>query len=85
MKILIWKSKHGDVYMSARTPKEEERAWLYLFECMDDDGYYCDLDGDESTAYKDAKEGDARGARWLLLIRSGYEYETITIEHLVEP
>ena len=85
MKILIWKSKHGDVYVYARTPKEEARAWLYLFKCMDEMYYYCDLDGDEVDAYKAAKSGDAQGARWLIGIRSGCAYETVEIEYPVEP
>ncbi len=85
MKILVWESKHGDVLVCARTPKEEARAWLYLFKCMDDNGYYCDLEGDEPDAYKVAKEGNAKAAKWLLETRSDGEYEQVTIEHLVEP
>jgi len=80
MKILVWKSKHGNVYVYARTPTEEGRVWFYLFECMDENGYYCDLEGDEPDAYKAAK-----AAQWLLEIRSGYEYEQVEIEYPVVP
>lgn len=86
MKILIWNSKHGDVFVFARDGDEEARAWLYLFKCMDDNGYYCDLDdGGEADAYKAAKEGSAKAARWLLMIRSDGEYERITIEYPMQP
>ena len=85
MKILIWKSKDGDVYVYARNPEEEKRAWLYLFKCIDDNGYYCDLEGDEPDAYKAAKEGSATDAKWLLEMRSGYEYEQVETEYPVVP
>jgi len=85
MKILIWKSKHGDVYVYARTPEEEKRAWLYLFKCMDENRYYCDLDRDKADAYKAAKEGNAKAAKWLLEMRSGGEYEQVETEYPVEP
>lgn len=85
MKILVWNEKHGDVLVYARTPKEEARAWLYLFKMMDGMGYYGDLEGDEVDAYKRAKGGDAQGAKWLLGIRSDYEYERVEEEYPVVP
>jgi len=85
MKILVWKSKHGDVYVYARDEEEEKRAWLYLFKCMDENRYYCDLDGDEPAAYKAAKEGNAKAAKWLLEMRSDGEYEQVETEYPVEP
>jgi len=85
MKILVWKSKHGDVMVFARDPEEEARAWLYLFRQMYEMDYYCDLEGDEPEAYAAAKAGDAKGAEWLLQIRNGYEYEVINEEYPVEP
>jgi len=85
MKILIWNSKHDNVLVCARSIEEEKRAWLYLFKCMDDNGFYCDLDEDEAMAYKFAKKGDAVDARWLLEMRSGCEYERVRVETPVEP
>lgn len=85
MKILVWSEKHGDVLVYARTLEEEARAWLYLFKCMDDMGYYGDLEGDEPDAYKAAKKGNAKAAKWLLGMRSDYEYERVTVEYPVVP
>jgi len=87
MKVLIWEGKYADVMVCARDDKEEDRAWLFLFKLMDEDNYYCDLDGDEVAAYEDAKKGIPKSARWLLNIRSDseYEYERVTVEHPVEP
>lgn len=85
MKLLVWKSKYGDVLVCARDPEEEKRAWLYLFKCMDEMEYYQELDEDEATAYRAAKRGNPMGAKWLLDIRGDYEYERITVETAVEP
>lgn len=86
MKMLVWASKYGPVFVFARDPEEEARAWLYLFQQMDAMYYYTEFDSDdELCAYKAAKGGDARGAKWLLEIRSDCEYERITIEHPVQP
>lgn len=85
MKILTWSSKYGDTIVCARTPKEEAKAWLYIFQQMDDMDYYCDLDEDETDAYEGAKKGDGKAAKWLLEMRIDYEYEQVTVEHAVEP
>ena len=85
MKILIWNAKHEDVLVCANDKEQEARAWLYLFKCMDDNGYYCDLEEDEADAYMAAKEGSDRDAKRLLEMRSDYEYERITIEYPVQP
>ena len=84
MKLLVWESKYGDVLVSARDAEEEKRAWLYLFKCMDDNGFYCELDK-KAAAYKDAKEGNAIAAQWLLEMRNSCEYEQVNIKYSVEP
>lgn len=76
---MVWESKHGNVL------EEEARAWLYIFEYMDNNSFYCDLDKDEADAYRVAKKGNAKAAQWLLAMRSSCEYERVTTEHLVEP
>jgi hypothetical protein len=85
MKVLVWRSKYGNIIVAARTPEEEGRAWLYLFKKMDDMGYYRDLDGDEVAAYSRAKIGEWEYAMRLLSLRSDYEYEQVTTEEIVEP
>ena len=84
IKLITWRGKHGDVHVIAHDVKEEGRAWLYLFKLMDENGFYShDLDGDEQAAYEAAKKGSAKGAAWLLLIRSdmGAEYEGIEVDY----
>ena len=87
MKVLVWRSKYGNVIVAARNTEEEDRAWLYLFKQMDEMGYYHDLgdDEDEDEAYLQAKAGEAKGARWLLGIRDNYEYKEISPVEVVEP
>jgi hypothetical protein len=79
--ILILKMKHGDYPVYARDDAERDRAYLLLFKVGDDNEYYCDLDGDEPDWYEEAKQGNARAARWLLDLRSdrGCEYERIDV------
>ena len=86
-KILIWKSKHGHVYVSARDDAEEQRAYLYLFKMMDDIGYYSydgALNADEKVWYKAAKAGSGQAARWLVGNRFG-EYEEVETEYAMVP
>ena len=85
MKLLIWESKHGIVVVCAHTPEEEDRVWLYLFGSMDKMGYYSDLGDDEDDAYRGAKEGKAKDAKWLLETHNDYEYERISIKWVIEP
>ena len=79
--ILILKMKHGDCPVYARGTDERDRAYLYLFNLMDGQGYYGGLDGDEPDWYEKAKQGDAQAARWLLSLRSdtGHQYEEIEV------
>ncbi len=85
MKVLVWSEKHGDVIVAARTSKEEAFAWLYLFKLMDGMGYYGDLKGDEIAAYQGAAMGGLRAAKRLLELRSGYEYEQVSVEEVMIP
>ncbi len=87
-RVLVYHGKHGDCYVSARTPEEMAKAYLYLFNQMDSMGYYDyedALDVVEAKAYVAAKAGDGRAAKWLLDCRSGGEYETIDVEWVVVP
>ena len=77
--ILVLKMKHGDYPVYARDDAERDKAYLHLFNLQDGYGFYCDLDGDEPDWYEAAKQGDAQAARWLLDLRSDYEYERIEI------
>lgn len=87
-KVLVLHDKHGDCYVSARTPEESEKAYLYLFNLMDSNGYY-DYEGAldivEAKAYKAAKAGDGRSAKWLLDCRCDHEYECVDVEWVVVP
>ncbi len=85
MRILVWNAKHGDVLVCARDGEQEARAWLYIFKCMDENEYYCDLEDDEANAYMAAKEGSAGNARWLLEMRSDCEYERVIVRWPVQP
>jgi hypothetical protein len=71
----------------ARNIDEAMRAYLKFFALFDSLGFYCDLDGDESDWYKQAKAGDAEGAYWLLSVRSdmGCEYEDIETIFVEKP
>lgn len=83
--ILVLKMKHGDYPVYARDDAERDRAYLHLFKLQDGYGFYCDLEGDEPDWYEAAKQGDAQAARWLLDLRSDYEYEQIETIHPFEP
>lgn len=86
MKILIWHDKYGNHYVLSRSPEEEPRAWLCLFNMIKDAGYYdYGLEGDEKTAYEGAVKGSAGDAHWLLNMRDGCEYEGISVEYPVVP
>lgn len=85
MKILVWKSKYSDVMVCARDLEEEGRAWLYLFKLMEENDFYHDLDEDEAVAYRAAKKGNPVGAKLLIELRNGGEYEEVEIEEVIEP
>lgn len=87
-KVLIWHQKHGDTCVFARDPEEEERAYLLIFNMMDDIGYYeFDLDGLQEEWHAKAKEGDAIAAKTLVSFRSdrGFEYETVEVIYPTVP
>lgn len=85
--ILVLKYKHGDYPVYARTPEEELRAYLHLFNLMNKWGFYAGMDGDMKDWYDAAKNGDMKAARQLLRCRSsrGYEYEYIDELYPLEP
>lgn len=85
-KLLIHRGKHGNRYILITDKSQEHDAWLMMFRTLDewDDCYY-EVRGDEVKAYAAAKGGCGRAARFLLLVREGYEYESVEIEHLDTP
>lgn len=86
MRVLVWHSKYGDVIVSAIDDDELGRAYLYLFDQMDGEGYYNDMDNDwQLTCWQRARQGDADAAEDLLEVRNDYEYEGISIEEVVVP
>lgn len=85
--VLIWHQKHGDCYVAARDKEEELRAYLYLFNMMDEHGYYNydgALNADEKVCYEAAKAGNGQAAKWLLNNRGG-EYEEVSREVVMVP
>ncbi len=85
-RVLVYHEKNGDCYVSARTPEEMEKAYLYIFKLMDDMGYYEEgLTAAEKTVYDTAKAGDGRSAKRLINHRNGCEYECVDVEWVVVP
>jgi hypothetical protein len=88
MRFLRLICKHGEIYVLARDVEEELRAYLYLFNYMDEmDFYSCGLRGDQHNWYLAAKAGNATLARELLRYRSDCdcEYEKIYVEMAITP
>lgn len=88
IKILVWRSKYGDVYVAARNNVELERACLCIFKMMDESNFYDyenDPDSDEAVWYKEAKAGSARSAARLIDARRYGEYEQVDFEHIMVP
>jgi len=65
--------------------EELDRAYLYIFEQLDQDGCYMDLEDDLQDWYARARRGDAEAAENLLESRSDYEYEGISVETIIVP
>lgn len=85
-KLLTHKGKHEDRKILIADPNSVGSAWLAMFRALDEwDGCYNLLYGDEVAAYAGAKNGCVRHAKWLLEIRSSYEYEEVTIESIYTP
>lgn len=86
MQVLVWHGKYGDVIVAARDMDELQRAYLYLFEQMDQLQYYHHLEDDWSNEQcVRARRGDAEAAENLLESRLDYEYEGISVETIIEP
>ena len=81
MKLLIWKDKHGNWYWAAEKEKLND-AFLEMFKKVDESNYYAEFEGDQEQAYNEAKGGNAKSARWLIELRSEYEYEGYDIENV---
>jgi hypothetical protein len=79
MKLLIWKDKHGNWYWAAEKDKLD-LAFLEMFKKIDESGYYTEFEGDQKQAYEEAKEGKAKSAKWLIQLRTDYEYEGYDVE-----
>jgi len=87
-KVLVFYQKHGTCYVSARTPEEELKAYLFLFNLMDSMDYYNyegALDADEQLWHAKAKAGDAKFAKHLVSCRAYYEYERVDVEWVTVP
>lgn len=87
-KVLAFHEKHGTCYVSARTPEEELKAYLFLFNLMDSMNYYDYEDAlnvDEQVWHAEAKAGDGKSAKCLIGCRSGYEYEEVRVEWVTVP
>ncbi len=81
MKLLVHEGKYGNAYIVI-DDNNEDAAWLAMFRWFDErEGFYCGLHGDQLECYNLAKAGNAKAARWLLDLRSNYEYEKVTLEH----
>lgn len=83
--ILNLKAKHSDYPVYARNSSEQGRAYLYLFNLLDEYGCYGDLDEDLVGWYTKAKQGDAQAACWLMSCRNDHQYEKIEIIYPLEP
>ena len=85
--IIVLKMKHGDYPVYARDDAERDRAYLHLFNLLDEYGYYAEVDGDKLDWLERARKGNARAARWLLDCRSdcGARYQTIETVYPLEP
>lgn len=78
MRVLIYGNRKQDDYIyDVSTPEKEARAFIQLFQYLDEDQdvYAGDLTREEEVLYKRAKEGDADAAKKLLTARRTYEYE----------
>lgn len=87
-KVLVFHQKDGVCCVSARDDAEEAKAYLFLFNLMDEMGYYSydgALNVDEQVWYIDAKAGDARSAKWLIGARYDREYESVDVEWVTVP
>ncbi len=87
-KVLVFHEKYGVVYVSARDDAEEQKAYLFLFNLLDDMGCYSyedALDVDEQVWYADARRGNAQSAKWLIGNRCDYEYERVEVEWVTVP
>lgn len=93
MRILVWRSKYGNVMVLARNPVEEGKAWVWLMKQMDDNGFYDNaLDKEEADLLNMAMDDRdyrraGRAAEDLVRMRSdmGCEYERVDIETAVVP
>jgi hypothetical protein len=89
MKILIWHSKGGDIYLDASTPEKESAAYLAMFKVMAEHADYgsCPPENGQEPYYEKAKAGDAEAAKKFLTIRSGrdYEYEGLSLKDVKDP
>ena len=87
MKILIWKSKHDDLYYDASTPDKELDSFLKIFQEIENLGYYeCSPPDDklQKASYRRAKKGDKTATKDFIMMRGDYEYEDVSIRDVEE-
>jgi len=78
-KVLMVREKDNSRAFDISTEKLRDRAYLALFRERDKEGCYSDLIEMKSRFYSEAKDGNAKSARAIILLRSrnNYEYELI--------
>lgn len=84
MKILVWKSNYGDVYLNA---EDENKAFRYLYNELLEQGFY-DISsemGEHHFERKAAMSGNIDDIKYLLKLRKEYQYESWSLEHIIEP
>ena len=76
-KVLVAHEKHSNRVFDISTEKLRDKAYLTLFRERDKEGCYSDLFEMKSRFYSEAKDGNAKSARAIILSRSrnNYEYE----------
>lgn len=86
-KILVWTSKHEDLYYDASTPEKELKSFLTVFQLMEEQGDYecCPPEGTlQKASYRRAKKGDKTAAKDFVMMRYDYEYERVSIKEVEE-
>lgn len=81
-KVILYQGKYGAEVIDA---SDMNAAFFYLFEIIDEDFGYHDLEGAHIKYYKAAKSGDQSAAQRLVTERRGYEYEGWDLVDLIDP
>lgn len=97
MNILYHEGKGEPDFIAADTPEQRAAAFIWLFNSLDDEEYYCDLDNErdssvsldtwrhEKNLLEKARKGNSTAAILLLTRRKDGEYEFWYETELIEP